>query len=177
MKTKPSFRSIKSALLLVLLFVGFTAQAQKEKLQTAFIFQLTRLIEWCPEGKQGNFVIGILGDAPALMAELSALNGRKVVGQAIEVRTFASAGDIVKCNMLVIPNNKSGELGAASAKVGSNCTLIISDKSGAANQGAGISFVFLDDQSKIQYEISRGYMGKHSLNVNEQLFKLAKNVY
>jgi hypothetical protein len=111
------------------------------------------------------------------MAELSALNGRKVVAQTIEVRTFASTGDITNCNVLVIPSNKSGDLGAANAKVGSNCTLIISDKSGAASQGAGVSFVFLNDESKIQYEISRGYMGKHSLNVNEQLYKLAKNVY
>lgn len=177
MKTKSFFKASSTLLLLALLFLGFSAQAQKEKLQTAFIFQLTRLIEWCPEGKQGNFVIGILGDSPALMSELSALNGRKVVGQTVEVRTFASAGDIANCNMLVIPSNKSGELSAVAAKVGNNCTLIISDKSGAANQGAGISFVFLNDESKIQYEISRGFMSKHSLNVNEQLYKLAKNVY
>jgi len=158
-------------------FSSFLAQAQKEKLQTAFIFQLTRLIEWCPVGKQGNFVIGVLGDSPALMAELGALNGRKVVGQGIEVKVFSSVAEITSCNMLFIPNNRSGDLKAVVGKIGNNCTLIISDKAGAANQGAGISFVFLDDQSKIQYEINRNYMSKYSLNVNEQLFKLAREVY
>jgi hypothetical protein len=63
------------------------------------------------------------------------------------------------------------------AKIGKNCTLIVADKSGSAGQGAGISLVYIEDQSKIQYEINKSYMSKYSLNVNDQLFKLAKEVF
>jgi hypothetical protein len=177
MKTKISLNSFKFIALALLMISGYTANAQREKLQTAFIFQLTRLIEWCPAGKQGNFVIGVLGDAPATMAEFSALNGRKVAGQTIELQNFASVDNIVNCNILFIPASRSGDIKAAAAKIGKNCTLIVADKSGSAGQGAGISLVYLDDQSKIQYEINKSYMSKYSLNVNDQLFKLAKEVF
>lgn len=160
-----------------LILFGLTAHAQKEKLQTAFVYQLTRLIEWCPEGKTGNFVVGVLGNNPALVTELNALQVRKVADQKIEVKSFASLGEVDKCNILFIPNASSDDIKAANSKIGNSCTLIIGDQEGDARIGAGISIIFLKESSKIQYEISKSFMSRHSLNVNDQLYKLATKIY
>ncbi len=162
---------------LLIVLTSFNANAQKEKLQTAFIFQLTRMIEWCPDGKEGNFVIAIVGDAPALMQELSALNGRRIGSQAIEVKTFQNADAIDKSNILFVPNSEYGNIKNISTKADGTCTLIIAEKEGAANANAGISIVYNPTEAKLEMEINKGYMRKHSLNVNNQLYSLATKTY
>ncbi|HOP05426.1 MAG TPA: YfiR family protein [Tenuifilaceae bacterium] len=178
MKTIPFRNSAFKVLTTIFLaLLVFTANAQKEKLQTAFVYQLTRLIEWCPEGKTGNFVVGVVGNYPTLVSELTALQVRKVAEQKIEVKSFASLNEVTKCNILFMPDAKKDDLRAANEKIGNACTLIIGDQQGDARVGAGVSIVFLRESSKIQYEISRSFMSTHSLNVNDQLYKLASNIY
>lgn len=169
--------AIRSILVTFLIIFGLSASAQKEKLQTAFVYQLTRLVEWCPDGKAGNFIIGVVGDNPILVTELGALQSRRVGDQPIEVKSFSSIDAATKCNILFIPSARASDLKAANAKVGTDCTLIISDQEGGADMGAGVSIVFIAESSKIQYEINKRYMSKYSLNVNDQLYKLASKVY
>ena len=179
MKTKLLLRNSTTKVIttaLLSLFV-FTANAQKERLQTAFVYQLTRLIEWCPEGKTGNFVVGVVGNNPTLVTELTALQVRKVANQKIEIKSFASLNEATKCNILFIPNATSDEIKTANSKIGNSCTLIIGDQKGDARIGAGVSIIFLKESSKIQYEISKSFMSRHSLNVNDQLYKLASKIY
>lgn len=169
--------AFKALVLTGLIMSGFTASAQREKLQTAFVYQLTRLIEWCPDGKTGNFVIGVVGDYPLLVTELSALQSRRVGEQTIEVKSFTSIDAATKSNILFIPSARATDIKAAAAKIGSDCTLIISDQEGGVDLGAGVSIIFIPETSKIQYEINKRYMSKYSLNVNDQLYKLASKIY
>lgn len=171
MKTK----LVTTFTLMLLMVFNQSLKAQNEKIQTAFIFQLTRLVEWCPSGKQGNFTIGVLSDDATLLAELNSLQGRKVVEQSIMVKKLNSASEVGNVNIVFISKSKIGELDAVISKIGSNCTLIVSDKAGAAKQGAAISFI--DDGGKIQFEVNRAYADKYSLKMNDQLIKLAKNVF
>ena len=177
METKFKFMKIRPFALVLLMFLSLNGFAQKERLQTAFIYQLTRLIEWCPEGKQGNFVIGVLGNDPALVTELNALQSRRVGTQQIEVKTFATVADVSQCNILFVPDNQFGNINAVNAKVKGFCTLILSDRVGSANQGAGVSIVFNEAHSKLEFEIHRNFMQRNSFSVNDQLYSLATKVY
>ncbi len=161
----------------IILTISMNANAQKERLQTAFIYQLTRLIEWCPEGKQGNFVIAVLGNEQTLLTQLEALKGRRVGSQEIEIRTFSSIGDIVPTNVLFVPDSEFNNVRQIANNLKGNCTLIVSDRKGAAGLGAGVSLVFNNSASKLEFEINRGYMRSNSLNVNDQLYNLASKVY
>jgi len=158
-----------------LLFQGFGLKAQNEKVQTAFIFQLTRLVDWCQEGKQGNFVIAVYGDDNKLLTELQTLQGRKVVEQTIVVKKFSNLSEIERANIFFISKSRIDELSTVINKLGSSCSLVISDKSGAAKQGAAISFIEVD--GKVQFEINKGYADRYSLKINDQLIKLARNVF
>lgn len=160
-----------------LLILSINVSAQKEKLQTAFIYQLTRLIEWCPEGKEGNFVIGVLGNEPTLMAELTALTARKVGNQQIEIKAFANISNIEPTNILFVSNAHFDSMKDVAAKIGNHCTLIVSERTGGANKGAGVSIIYNEKLAKLELEINKGYMKRTSLNVNDQLYSVASTVY
>jgi hypothetical protein len=171
-------KSIPVLASIFLLFISTNLNAQsKERLQTAFIYQLTRMIEWCPDGKQGNFVIGILNGDQVFINELMTLQTRRVGAQQIEIVSYSSIDNITKPNILFVPNAHFDNVSQISSKVSGFCTLIISDRSGSANRGAGISLNFDSSQQGIVFEMNRKYMSDRSLNVNNQLTNLASRVY
>lgn len=167
---------MKSIILSILLLFGvfFQANAQKEKIQSAYIYQFTKLIDWCPSGKTGNFVIGVLGNA-SINSELTGLSGKKVGTQAIEIKTFATVAEIDKCNLLFIPSNKSNYLNAVNKKIGKNCILVITEKYGLAKEGASINFI--EEGGKIAFELNKTSLSDHSFTVNVKLMSMAKAVY
>ena len=171
------YRRAKFIVLSGLLILSINVSAQKEKLQTAFIYQLTRLIEWCPEGKEGNFVIGVLGNEPTLMAELTALTVRRVGNQQIEIKSFAGISNIEPVNIIFVSNAHFDDIKEVSAKVGNHCTLIVSERTGGANKGAGVSIIYNEKLAKLELEINKGYMKRKALNVNDQLYSVASTVY
>lgn len=168
---------ISAFTLVFLLFLSINANAQKEKIQTAFLYQITRLIEWCPEGKEGNFIIGIVGNEPTITSELQALSARRVGGQLIEVKTFSSVDAITKANIVFVPDSQFDNIDAIVSKTSGFCTLIVAEKYGASRKGAGISIVYNSRLSKLEFEINKSYMRHNSLNVSNQLYDLATSIY
>lgn len=155
------------------LLLGSAVHAQEAKLKAAFVYQFTRLLEWCPEGKSGDFVIALVGKDDEMSRELGALEGRKVGAQTIKVARFASVGDIVRCNMLLVPSNLSGQLGAIVSKTSSlGCVLVISDSAGAISEGAGISFV--SGGGKLNFEVNTKALSGRNIKTSQQLLKLAQ---
>ena len=171
---------MKTKILFPILLIGLAVfanpvKAQVEKIQTAFVLQLTRLVEWCPMGKQGNFTIGVLCDNPKILSELNSLQGKKVINQTIEVKKLSSVSEVKSVNIVFVSRDKISDLQSIIAAIGVNCTLIIADKPGAAGQGAAISFI--EDNGRIHFEINASYAEKHSLRINNELVKLAKRVF
>ncbi|HCX99833.1 MAG TPA: hypothetical protein DG754_06810 [Bacteroidales bacterium] len=177
MRTRILFSRISAFLMVFLLFLSIDASAQKEKLQTAFLYQITRLIEWCPEGKEGNFVIGIIGNESAITSELQALTSRRVGGQLIEIKTFSSIDAITKANIVFVPDSQFDNIDKIVSKTSGFCTLLVAEQYGASRKGAGISIVYNTRLSKLEFEISKSYMRRNSLNVSDQLYNLATSIY
>jgi len=162
-------------LLTTLLVINGNVKAQSEKIQTAIIYQLTRLIDWCPNGKEGNFTIGVLGDDAILLNELNALKGRKVAEQSIEIKQLTDVNKAGTVNILFVSRTRISDLPKIMLAIGSGCTLVVADKPGAAGEGAAVSFVEKD--GRIQFEINKTYAQTHSLTMNNKLIELATHVY
>lgn len=164
---------LKLVLLVVLLSISSLANyAQIAKMQSAFLFQFTRYIEWCSKGASGNFIIAILGRGTALEKELSALYGRNVGNQTIKIQVFSSPADITNCDILFIPRENNGSLAVALDKLHANCALVVTEESGTINKGAGISFE--ESGGKLNFEINKTLLIKNGMKVSDQLIKLAK---
>ena len=179
MKNNKHFIIVRPLIVLTILLLSITANAQKEKLQTAFIYQLTRLVEWCPEGKEGNFVIAVVGNDPELSNQLLALQVRRVGNQKVEIRSYPDASKVGKANILFVTNDQFDNVNKIAENAGGACTLIISDFEAAAKKdaGAGVSLVYNVRAEKIEFYINRNYMKDKSFNVNSQLYDLASRVY
>jgi hypothetical protein len=164
-----------AAMLMSLLGMNQSVKAQHEKTQAAIIYQLTRLVDWCPTGKQGNFIIGVMCDEHSLLNELNCLNGRMVSSQKIEVKKFTSLNEVRSANILFVSNSRACDLPSIIAEIGNGCTLVIADKEGAASEGAAVSFIQRDGQ--IKFEFNSVYAEKHSLSINNKILDLAENVF
>ncbi|NJK85338.1 MAG: YfiR family protein [Bacteroidales bacterium] len=127
-------------------------------------------MEWPQQSRQGDFVIGILGNSP-IATELETIASKQKIGlQNIVIKTFTTAEKIEDCQILIISPGKSNLLKDALAKTAGKPTLVITDKEGLALQGAGINFI--TDGNKIKYEINKKNVEKSRLIVNSALMTL-----
>ena len=163
---------LQNLLLISFLFTLSTqVKAQVPKLQSVFIYNFTKYIDWPAEYKTGNFVVGVLGDA-TITRELQKMARTKKAGtQTIEIKTFKTVADVSKCHILFIPSSKSSFISQIAKKVGAKSTLIIGEKEGLTRNGAAINFVLKDNKQK--FELSKKNAAKHKLKVSSSLEKLA----
>ena len=160
----------KLLLFLCALFFIAGASAQNEMFKALFMYNFTKDIDWPDSYKQGDFVIGVLGNSE-IIAELNKIaQKKKVGGQQIKVKKFTAVNDIEKCNILYLPENKSSQLSAALEKLTDKPTLIITDKPGLAQEGAGINYVTVDGGQK--FEINRNNIQARGLKINSFLLSL-----
>jgi hypothetical protein len=161
---------------LILVYVCFTifniqAQTSNAKMQSVFIYNFTKLVNWPGSYQSGNFIIGVLGNSP-IIAELENMASTKKAGsQTIVIEKYASVDAIKKCHILVIPDTQSGKIAAALGKTSGNNTLIVTDVEGGTKKGASINFVVID--SKQKFELSETNASSKGLKIGAELIKLA----
>lgn len=175
----------KVVLILSLLFVVTTAMDSARqsaadgsydttaKMRALFLYNFTRYIEWPESYKQGSFYIGVLGETSSTFTtELDKMAAtKKAVNQKIEIKHFNSASEISKCHMLYVAKEKSTELNSAISKTKDFSTLIVTEEKGFAKQGAGISFVVINNRQK--FELNKGSIQTRNLIVGSSLLSLA----
>jgi len=115
-------------------------------------------------------VIGVLGSI-TITNDLNLIAQKQKVGnQPIVVKAFESVEAIVDCHILYIAPANNSALSDAIKKTRGKYTLIVTDKEGSTNRGAGINFVL--DGSKLRYEISKTNLDKSGLPAKSELFSL-----
>ncbi|HEY6159823.1 MAG TPA: YfiR family protein [Bacteroidia bacterium] len=141
------------------------------KIKATFLYNFTKYIEWPEDYKQGNFVIGVMGNN-TLYNDLNTFFSTKTLGtQKYEVKLFAKASDITRCHMIFIPADYTGSVNEVIAKVKGKSTLVVTDKAGMAKQGAAINFVSIDNKQK--FELNKTNVEKSDLKVSSSLISLA----
>ena len=180
---KPYKLSFTTRILVLFLFLSFSSfednvdeiKDLNAKYKAVFIKNFTKHVEWPPEKKNGNFIIGIFGQYPQLIKELKRMAETKKVGtQDMVIQIYPSVSAINSCHILYIAPNQSAQLPRVINKVRRNNTLLITDKAGLAKQGAGINFIFI--QKRLRFELNTANVKKSSLKVSGQLLTLAKIV-
>jgi hypothetical protein len=148
--------------------------AQNEKFKALFMYNFTKYIEWPQQARQGDFVIGVLGNSP-IVNELEIIATKQKIGtQNIVIKTYSSVDMIDNCQILYLPPSKSKQLSSVLTKIGGKAILIITDNPGLALQGAAINYV--SDGDKIKYEINRKNIDKSGLSVSSALLSLGVSV-
>ncbi len=151
------------------LFHGLLAQ-NNIKYQALFVYNFTRYIEW-PSTSSSEFVIGVVGKS-SIYDELQSVTQGKLVGsQSIKVKKVQNINEMGFCNILFISSEISSQVPQLASQIKDNNTLIITERSGLINKGAGINFVI--NEGKQKFEISKLNLEKRGLKVNKQLVDMA----
>jgi hypothetical protein len=148
-------------------------QTSIPKAQSLFIYNFSRLIEWPASARSGTFVIGILGSAGEIGTELTTyMKGKKVGTQDIQVRVFKTVAEIQGCHILFVPFSRTKLLSEVIPSLSGKYTLIITEKSGALNEGAAINFMILED--KMKFEIKSDNATRYGIKFSAKLQEMAK---
>jgi hypothetical protein len=144
------------------------------KMKAIFIMNFTKLIEWPKSYREGNFVVGVVGESP-LFSELSKMaKTKKVANQSLQIKKFKTTKDIAKCHILYVSRSQSEDISSVLKKVKSNSTLIITEKQGLVDKGAGINFIIKNNRQK--FELNKKNVEKYKLKVSSNLEALAFTV-
>lgn len=168
------FKKISIILFIIASQYSFSQKrVTKYEYQTLFIYNFAGLIQWPPNYKSGEFVIGILGNNPIHKELKSFTAKRKVVDQPIVIKKYNSVDDIKKCHILFVPLIKSNKIDDASRWIRKKKmpTLIVAEGSGAIARGAAISFVFINN--KMKFKLKKNNATRQGLMVSRHLEKLA----
>lgn len=166
---------LKLFIIILLGFIHLNVFGQAEKFKAGYIYQFTKYIEWPAAYKSGDFVIGVLGSSTVQGPLNDLAASKKVVDQKIRVESYGSVADIGKCHILYISESQSGNLSAVIGKLSGSNTLVVAEKAGLAQAGAGINFIEKD--GKLVFEVNQSGFSNQGLNVNSQLVNLAVNKY
>lgn len=143
------------------------------KIKAIYIYNFTKYIEWPDNYKQGNFVIGVMGNNLSLINELNKMAASKTVGaQKLEIKNITSADAV--CHIIYLLSTNSTQLAEVVDKIKNKSTLIITDRAGLATKGAGINFVIQENKQKI--ELNKSNIEKYKLKVASSLVELAIQV-
>ncbi len=161
-------------ILLAVILLSAAAPQQVDtnaKIKSVFIYNFTKYIEWPKNYRQGNFVVGVLGESPLIKELENMAKTKKVATQDIELIQFNDTKEISNCHILIIAPEKSEELPGAIKQIKKNSTLIVTEKDGLAKEGSGINFVV--QASKMRFELNKMNVEKYNLKVSSNLESLA----
>jgi hypothetical protein len=158
-------------ILSLLLFALFHAWAQNDyTIHANIIYRFTKYINWPDDKKNGDFVIGIVGDSP-LFEELKNFTANKMVaGQQIVVKKYTATASSYSCHILFLGDDESGSVKRIVANTAGTPTLLVTESEGLSHKGSCINFVIVDDRLKL--EINKENIERRSLDIASELLNL-----
>jgi hypothetical protein len=148
--------------------IGFAQNTAK--IQSIFIYNFIKLIEWPSAYKSGTFNITVLGNDPIYNELVQLAKAKKAGNQTIKVAKVNNVGDIGNPHILYIPKSKSNTISAAKGNIGAKSTLLISDSKSGISDGADINFIIVDNKPK--FEITTKAAVTKKLKISSSLLNL-----
>lgn len=144
-------------------------------LQANYIYNIAKLVEWKDEGmRQGNFIIGVIGGANLYQELIKQYSTRAIGKQPIEVRKLPRSADAERCHILFVGKSELSLLPEVYKRMQGKPTMVVTEYTGALEDGAVVNFVKVDNLLK--YEISLSNAKSHGLVVGLTLKNLAHRV-
>ena len=168
------WRRVASFVIVLLLLVPTApTQSQDERaVRAAFIFNLTRYVEWPPGNTQ--LTIGVLASRETSEFLQKILDSKTSDSRTLRVLVFPALDNLADCNMLYIGEPETKNLHAILAKLDTQDVLTVGESDSFAHDGGMIGLVRVND--KIQIQLNLGAVQRTGLKLNPRLFDVARIV-
>ena len=150
--------------------------ATKEyQIKAAFLFNFTKFIEWpagCFADSNSPIVIGVIGKDPFGSELQDAVQGRKINGRSIVLKTIESIEQARAVHLLFIPSTEESQAALVLKGLGTSSVLTVGESEQFVSNDGIIHFVLEGD--KVRFEINANSADRARLKISAQLQKLAR---
>lgn len=148
----------------------FAQQETNYAVHANIIYRFTKYINWPSATKNGDFIIGVVGETP-LYEELKCATAGKIVGsQRIVIRKFQASETSFVSHILFISEEESNQLKKIITLTTTHSTLIVSETDRSAPGGSCINLRIARDRLKL--EINKNNIEKRGLGIATELLHL-----
>ena len=162
-----------------LVFGALSLSAQKPKpnefeVKATYLYNFARFVEWpstAAAAKNDSFAICVLGQDPFGAVLDSVVTGETIDGKAVLARRVMKPQDAVSCRVLYISSSEDGRLKEILAALDKAGVLTVSDIPQFSQRGGMIQFV--EESSKIRFEVNLANAGAAGLTLSSELLKVA----
>jgi hypothetical protein len=150
-------------------------------LKVAYVYNLTRFIQWPAGSPDRPFVVGVIGDT-AMAGHLRALEreGKRVHGRPVAIRGFAGPDDLESTDILFVGAAAEPWLDAIRGRTAGKPTLLVGDTPGFAGRGVAIELFRKPDifgkSERLRFRIDPAAIKDRGLTVSAQLYDVAEVV-
>jgi hypothetical protein len=155
--------------------INVKGQSTISQAQAIFVYNFTKMVEWPLEYQKNDFIIGVCGNSEILAELKNYTKDKKVGNQSIKVVNYLNAENVGKCHILFVSFGKTRDMNIINERIGTNKTLIVSEKLGALNSGSAINFVVVED--KLKFELKVANANKYGLKLLSALQSMAIQKY
>ncbi len=177
-----SFSSVFRRALLLAAAAGLTSAAWAQSpvsewdLKAALVFNFARYIEW-PDGafasRDAPMVFCLVG-RDRFGGSFTALEGRKLQGRQVKVRSGIAPEDSGGCQVVFIADPTERQMSPLLRTLSGRPVLTVSDSENFIDNGGAIGIVQGDH--RLQFEVNRAALDQAHLKASAQLLKLARAV-
>lgn len=171
---------------LALSALAWSAPPSVETLKVAYLYNVTRFIDWPEPPPAAPFTIAVIGD-PIMAEALRVLprEGRRAENRPIAIRvidqaTLGASGVLDDVQILFIGTAAQDRLERILDLVAGRPILLVGDTPGLARRGVAINFFLkpdiLGEGQRLRFEISPAALAGRALQVSSQLYDVARVV-
>ncbi len=164
---------LKYAFIVMFAFsVTSSTKAQENyDIHTVYIYSFIKYVEWPTGTREGDFIIGVLGESPIVRALKKMAKLKKAGTQKIVIKEFNDPVEMTTCHVLFLSNSNQDKFEGVIEKLKNRPTLLITESKGLAKKGSCINFV--RKGNNLAFELNRTSVDRANLKVAGELVKLA----
>jgi TonB family protein len=156
--------------LVSLLFVRALGQTQDERaVRAAYVFNLTRYVEWPAEKKQ--LIIGILASRETSEFLQKILDGKSADSRFVRVILSPTDNEWQDCSILYIDDSRAKNLPSMLGKLGTSKVLTVGESAAFVRDGGMVALVRTGD--KIQMQLNLEAAQRSGIKLNPRLYDVA----
>lgn len=144
------------------------------QVKAVYLFNFARFVEWPAEngaGKDGTFVVCVLGDDPFGTFLDTTLAGETVAGRNVVAQRITKPQEAAACRILFVSTSEESHLKELFEVIAKKSVLTVSDIPQFAQRGGMIGFV--TDEGKVRFEINLTSATDAGLTLSSDLLKVA----
>jgi TonB family protein len=165
---------VSVACVLTLLSVGLSralGQTQDERaVRAAYVFNLTRYVEWPAGAKQ--LTIGILTSRETAEFLHKILDGKTADSRSLKVMLYPTDNEWQNCSILYMDDAHAKKLPSVLDKVGTSSVLTVGESSAFLRDGGMVALVRTGD--KVQIQLNLEAARRSGIKLNPRLFDVAR---